>query len=49
MVMCLCVRLTSGRLYQPVLCVNLTQARVIPEKGASVEEMTPSGTFSISD
>jgi hypothetical protein len=28
-------------LYWPVLCVNLTQAEVITEKGASVGEMPP--------
>jgi hypothetical protein len=28
-------------LYWLVLCVNLTQAGVITEKGASVEEMPP--------
>ena len=39
--MCLCVKLTRGQLYWLVLCVNLTQAGVITEKGASVEEMPP--------
>jgi hypothetical protein len=31
----------KGSLYWLVLCVNLTQAGVITEKGASVEEMPP--------
>jgi hypothetical protein len=30
-----------GGLYWLVLCVNLTQAGVITEKGASVEEVPP--------
>jgi hypothetical protein len=37
----LCVKLTRGQLYWLDLCVNLTQARVITEKGASGEEMPP--------
>jgi hypothetical protein len=40
-VMCLCVKLKSGQLYWLVLCVNLTQAGVITEKGASIGEMPP--------
>jgi hypothetical protein len=40
-VICLCVKLTRGQLYWLVLGVNLTQAGVIKEKGASVEEMPP--------
>ena len=49
--MCLCVKLTRGQLYWLVLCVNLTQAGVITEKGASVGKMPPQdpGIFSISD
>jgi hypothetical protein len=39
--MCLCVKLTRGQLYWLVLCVKLTQAGVITEKGASGEEMPP--------
>jgi hypothetical protein len=39
--MCLCVKLTRGQLYWLVLGVNLTQAGVITEKGASVGEMPP--------
>jgi hypothetical protein len=39
--MCLFVKLTRGQLYWLVLFVNLTQAGVITEKGASVEEMPP--------
>jgi hypothetical protein len=39
--MCLCVKLTRGQLYWLVLCVNLTQAGVTTEKGASVGEMLP--------
>jgi hypothetical protein len=39
--MCLCVKFTRGQLYWLVLCVNLSQAGVITEKGASVEEMPP--------
>jgi hypothetical protein len=39
--MCLCVKLIKGQLYWPVLCVTLTQAVVITEKGASVGEMPP--------
>jgi hypothetical protein len=31
----------SGEVYWLVLCVNLTQAGVITEKGASIEEMPP--------
>jgi hypothetical protein len=34
--MSLCVKLTSDQLYWLVLCVNLIQAGVIKEKGASV-------------
>jgi hypothetical protein len=30
-----------AQVYLLVLCVNLTQAGVIPEKGASLEEMPP--------
>ena len=33
--------LSRHRLYWVVLCINLTQARVITEKGASLEEMPP--------
>ena len=36
MIKCLCVKLTRGPLYWLALCVNLTQAGVITEKGASV-------------
>jgi len=39
--MCLRVKLTRCQFYWLVLCVNLTQAEVITEKGASVEEMPP--------
>jgi hypothetical protein len=39
--MCLCIKLTRGQLYWLVLCVNLTQAGVITEKGASFGEMPP--------
>jgi hypothetical protein len=39
--MCLCVKLTMGQLYWLVWGVNLTQAGVITEKGASVGEMPP--------
>jgi hypothetical protein len=39
--MCLCVKLTRGQLYWLVLCVNLTQAGDITEKGASVGEEPP--------
>jgi hypothetical protein len=39
--MCLCVKLKRGQLYWLVLCVNLTQAGVITEKGAFLEEMPP--------
>jgi hypothetical protein len=39
--MCLCMKLTRGLLYWLVMCVNLTQAGVITEKGASLEEMPP--------
>jgi hypothetical protein len=32
----------EGRgVYWLILCINLTQARVITEKGASLEEMPP--------
>ena len=37
----LCVKLTMGQLYWLGLCVNLTQAGVTTEKGASPEEMPP--------
>jgi hypothetical protein len=37
--MCLCVKLTRDKLYWLVLGINLTQAGVITEKGASVREM----------
>jgi hypothetical protein len=37
-VMCFFVKLTKGQLYQ---LVNLTQAGVNTEKGASLEEMPP--------
>jgi hypothetical protein len=33
--------LIRGQLYYLVFCVNLTQAGVITEKGASLEEMPP--------
>jgi hypothetical protein len=33
--------LADGEVYWLVLCVNLTQAGVITEMGASVEEMPP--------
>ena len=36
--MCLCVKLTRGQLYWLVLCVNLTQAGVITEKGVSLRK-----------
>jgi hypothetical protein len=39
--MCLCVKLTRGQLYWLVLCVNLTQAVVIMERGASLKKMPP--------
>jgi hypothetical protein len=39
--MCICVKLTRSQLSWLVLCVNVTQAGVITEKGASVEKMTP--------
>jgi hypothetical protein len=39
--MCLCVKLTRDQLYWLVWDVNLTQAAVITEKGASVGEMPP--------
>jgi hypothetical protein len=39
--MCLGVKLTRSQLYWLVLGVNLTQAGVITEKGASVGEMPP--------
>jgi hypothetical protein len=39
--MCLCVKLTRGQLYWLVLGVNLTQAGVTTEKGASVGKMPP--------
>jgi hypothetical protein len=39
--MCLCVKLTNGQFYWLVVCVNLTQARVITEKEASVGEVPP--------
>ena len=39
--MCLCVKLTRGQFYWLVLGVNLTQAGVITEKGASVGEVPP--------
>jgi hypothetical protein len=39
--MSLCVKLTRSQLYWLVICVNLTQAGVITEKEASVEEMPP--------
>jgi hypothetical protein len=39
--MCLCVRLTRSQLYG-WFYVNLTQAGVTTEKGASGEEMPPS-------
>jgi hypothetical protein len=51
--MCLCVKLTRGQLYCLVLCVNLIQAGVITEKGASVGEVPQRdpavGIFSIGD
>jgi hypothetical protein len=37
----MCVKLIRGQLYCLVLCVNLTQAGVITEKGASLEEVPP--------
>jgi hypothetical protein len=40
-VICLCVKLIRGQLYWLVLCVNLTQAGVITEKGASIGEVPP--------
>jgi hypothetical protein len=39
--MCLYVKLTRGQLYWLFFCVNLTQAVVITEKGASVAEVPP--------
>jgi hypothetical protein len=39
--MCFCVKLTRSQLYWLVLCVNLTQAGVIKEKGASDGEIPP--------
>jgi hypothetical protein len=38
--MCLCVKLTRGQLYW-LIFFNLTQAGVITEKGALVEQMPP--------
>ena len=36
-----CIAIKMGSLYWLVLCVNLTQAGIITEKGASLEEMSP--------
>jgi hypothetical protein len=39
--MCLCVKLTRGQLFWLILNVNLSQAGVVTEKGASVGKMPP--------
>jgi hypothetical protein len=50
--MCLCVKLTRCQLYWLVLCVNLTQARVIRQTSLLTKcphDIQLEGIFSISD